>query len=89
MYNVLVCVFISACVLEHLDSILCSFGRYDHEDWCSHKVAYHHVLLIHVHNIVYSNVVTTCPQSMLCMWNLDMRSLDSKRAHVSIDVPVS
>lgn len=32
---------------------------------------------------------STWPQSMVCTWNLDRRSIDSTRAHVIIDVAVS
>jgi WD40 repeat protein len=39
-----------------------SFGRFDHEHWCTHK-------------------------SLLCMWNMDRKSIDKERAHISIDTP--
>ena len=61
-----------------------AFGRFDHHNWCSHKV-----FNISDWDQEWDHFFPVPMQSMLCTWNLDRRSLDCNKADVSIDVPVS
>ena len=59
-----------------------SFGLHDHQNWCSHKVC-----TCDQNEMPYH--ILSPFQSMLCTWNVDRSRLNSKKADVTIEVPVS
>lgn len=62
-----------------------AYGKFDHQDWCSHKVHISAIAIFHSPD----NTLCVSLQSYLCTWNLDSRSLDASKADITIDVPVS